>query len=123
VTKHRSGLSFELLDYPLPTSELTPELQQCIGIALDKILFMCLGFPIGSDEVYILRNFISILPQLLFVYGTRSEQVRRAVDLFDQGEGEDLWKRALKAGERAKDRAVKNPRVSKVKPNTQKGPE
>ena len=48
-----------------------------------------------------------IRSQLVFVYDTRSEQVRRAVDLFDQGEGEDLWKRALKAGERAKDRRKK----------------
>jgi hypothetical protein len=78
-----------------------------------------LGFPVGSDEVYILQNFASIMPQRLFVYGTRSEQVRRA-DLFDQGKGEDLWKRALKAGERSNDRAAKNPCESKVKPDTQK---
>jgi hypothetical protein len=33
-------------------------------------------------------------------------QVCRAVDLFDQGNWEDLWKRTLKAGERAKARAA-----------------
>jgi len=39
----------------------------------------------------ILRNLASILPQLLFVYGTRAEQVRRAHDLFNKGRWEDLW--------------------------------
>jgi hypothetical protein len=64
---------------------------------------MCEGFPAGSDEVFILGNLASILPQLLFVYGTRTEQVRRrAVDLFDQGRWEDLLKHALKAKEKAK---------------------
>ncbi len=48
-------------------------------------------FPRRSDEVYILRNFTSI-----------------------------LWKLALKAGERAKDCAVKNPRPSKGKSAEQK---
>ena len=94
VTKHRSGLSFELRDNPLPTSVLTPELQQCFATALDKIFFMCESFPDGSDEVYILRNLASILPQLLFVYGTRTEQVRRAHDLFIQGRWEVLRKLA-----------------------------
>jgi len=70
VTKHRSGLSFELREYPLPTSELTPELQQCIATALDKILLMCEGFPVGSNEVYILQNFACILPQLLYIRHT-----------------------------------------------------
>jgi hypothetical protein len=58
----------------------------------------------------------------LFVYGTRTEQVRRAHDLFDQGRWEDLWKLALKAGERAKvkARAAKNPRQSKAKSEPQK---
>ena len=59
---------------------------------------MCEGFPAKSDEVFILRNFDITLPQLLFVYGTRTEQVRRAVDLFNQGRWEDLWKLAIKAG-------------------------
>ena len=71
---------------------------------------MCETFPVGSDEVYILRNFAGILPQLLFAHGTRYPQVRREVDAFNQGKWEDLWKQALKAGERAKDRAAKNPR-------------
>jgi hypothetical protein len=62
----------------------------------------------------------STLPQLLFVYGTRTEQVRRAHDLFNQGRWEDLWKLALKAGERAKARAAKNPRQSKAKSEPQK---
>jgi hypothetical protein len=53
-----------------------------------------------------------IRSQLVFVYDTRSEQVRRAVDLFDQGKWEDLW--------RAKARATKNPRQSKVKSDAQK---
>jgi len=73
-----------------------------------------------SDEVYILRNFATILPQLLFVYGTRPAQVRRAINAFNQGKREDLWKVALKAGARAKDRAAKNPRQSKVKTAEQK---
>ena len=72
----------------LTTCELSPELQQRLGTALDKILLMCEIFPVGSDEVYILRNFASILPQLLFAYGTRYPQVRRAVDAFNQGK----WK-------------------------------
>ena len=55
-----------------------------------KILLMCDDFPAGSDEVYILRNFACILPQLLFAYGTRPAQVRRAVDSFNQGKWEDL---------------------------------
>jgi len=38
-----------------------------------------------------------------------------AVDLFNQGKWEDLWKLANKAGERAKARAAKNPRPSKPK--------
>ena len=76
---------------------------------------MCEGFPVESDEVFILRNFAITLPQLLFVYGTRTEQVRRAVDLFNQGKWEDLWKLANKAGERAKARAANNPRRSKPK--------
>ena len=97
--KHTQGLSFELRDYNLPTSSnLIPELQQCLGTALDKILYMCEGFPAKSDEVFILRNFAITLPQLLFVYGTRTEQVRRAVDLFNQGRWEDLWKLDIKAG-------------------------
>ncbi len=41
VTKHGVGLSFEFRDNPLPTSVLTPELQQCLATALDKILLMC----------------------------------------------------------------------------------
>jgi hypothetical protein len=77
---------------------------------------MCEGFPVGSHEAYFSRNFAS----LLFVYGKRSEQICRAVDLFDQGKWEDLWKRALKAGERAKARAAKIPRQSKVKSDAQK---
>ena len=54
--KHRYG-TFELRDYPRPTSsELTPELQRRLAVALDKVLFMCDGFPVrGSDEKYILR--------------------------------------------------------------------
>ena len=115
ASKHALGLSFQLRDHPLTTCELSPELQQCLGTALDKILLMCESFPVGSDEVYILRNFASILPQLLFAYGTRYPQVRRAVDAFNQGKWEDLWKQALKAGERAKDSAAKNPRLSKGK--------
>ena len=91
---------------PLPTctAELIPELrwQQCLAIALDKVLQMCEGFPAGSDEVFILGNLASILPQLLFVYGTRTEQVRKAADLFDQGRLEDLLKHALNAKEKAK---------------------
>jgi hypothetical protein len=63
---------------------------------------MCEGFPAGSDEVFILGNLASILPQLLFVYGTRTEQVRKAADLFDQGRLEDLLKHALNAKEKAK---------------------
>ena len=119
--KHTQGLSFELRDYNLPTSSnLIPELQQCLGTALDKILYMCEGFPAKSDEVFILRNFAITLPQLLFVYGTRTEQVRRAVDLFNQGRWEDLWKLAIKAGERAKARTAKNPRQSKPKSDAQK---
>ena len=59
------------------------------------------------------------LPQL-FVYGTRTEQVRRAVDLFNQGRWEDLWKLAIKAGERAKARTAKNPRQSKPKSDAKK---
>jgi hypothetical protein len=51
VAKHRAGQSFELRDNPLPTSALTPELQQCLATALDKILLMCESFPGGSDEV------------------------------------------------------------------------
>jgi hypothetical protein len=78
---------------------------------------MCESFPHGSDEVYILRNLASIL---LFVYGTRTEEARRAHDLFNQGRWEDLWKLALKAGERAKARAAKNPRQSKAKSEPQK---
>jgi len=114
ASKHALGLSFELRDHQLPTSsDLTPEIQQCLGSALDKILHMCEGFPVESDEVFILRNFAITLPQLLFVYGTRTEQVRRAVDLFNQGKWEDLWK--LEAGERAKARAAKNPRRGKPK--------
>jgi hypothetical protein len=54
------------------------------------------------------------------VYGTRTEQVRRAHDLFNQGRWEDLWKLALKAGERAKARAAKNLRQSKAKSEPQK---
>jgi hypothetical protein len=96
------------------------ELQQCPATALDKILLMCESFPDCSDEVYILRNLASILSQLLFVYGTRTEQVRRAHDLFNQGRWQDLWKLALKAGERAKARAAKNPRQSKAKSEPQK---
>jgi len=77
ANKHALGLSFELRDHQLPTSsDLTPELQQCLGSAFDKILLMCDGFPAESDEVFILRNFAIILPQLLFGYGTRTEQVR-----------------------------------------------
>jgi hypothetical protein len=38
-----------------------------------------------------------------------------AVDLFNQGKWEDLWKLANKAGERAKARAANNPRRSKPK--------
>ena len=38
-----------------------------------------------------------------------------AVDLFNQGKWEDLWKLANKAGERAKARAAKNPRRGKPK--------
>ena len=60
VTKHRAGLSFEFRGNPLPTSVLTPELQQCLATALDKIFLMCESFPDGSDEVYILRNLASI---------------------------------------------------------------
>jgi hypothetical protein len=121
ANKHALGLSFELRDHQLPTSsDLTPELQQCLGSALDKILHMCDGFPAESDEVFILRNFAIILPQLLFVYGTRTEQVRRADDLFNQGKWEDLWKLANKAGERANARAAKNPRRSKPKSDAQK---
>ena len=78
---------------------------------------MCESFPDGSDEVYILRNLASIL---LFVYGTRREEARRAHDLFNQGRWEDLWKLALKAGERAKARAAKNPRQSKANSEPQK---
>jgi hypothetical protein len=37
-----------------------------------------------------------------------------------QGRWEDLWKLALKAGERAKARAAKNPRQSKAKSEPQK---
>jgi len=100
ASKHALGLSFELRDHQLPTSsDLTPELLQCLGSALDKILHMCDGFRAESDEVFILRNFAIILPQLLFVYGTRTEQVRRAVDFFNQGKWQDLWKLANKAGE------------------------
>jgi len=121
ANKHALGLSFELRDHHLPTSsDLTPELQQCLGPALDKILHMCDEFPAESDEVFILRNFAIILPQLLFVYGTRTEQVRRADDLFNQGKWEDLWKLANKAGERANARAAKNPRRSKPKSDAQK---
>ncbi len=121
ANKHALGLSFELRDHQLPTSsDLTPELQQCLGSALDKILHMCDGFPAESDEVFILRNFAIILPQLLFVYGTRTEQVCRADDLFNQGKWEDLWKLANKAGERANVRAAKNPRRSKPKSDAQK---
>ncbi len=115
ASKHTLGLFFELRDHPLTTCELSPELQKCLGTALDKILFMCDSFPTGSDEVYILRNFAIILPQLLFAYGTRASQVRRALDAFNLGKWEDLWKQALKAGERAKARAAKNPRQSKDK--------
>ena len=50
VTKHCGGLSFKLRDNPLPTSVLTPELQQCFATALDKILLMCESFPDGSDD-------------------------------------------------------------------------
>ena len=57
---------------------------------------------------------------MLFVYGTRTEQVRRAVDLFNQGRWEDLWKLAIKAGERVKARDAKNPRQSKPKSDAQK---
>jgi hypothetical protein len=119
--KHAQGLSFELRDYQLPTSSnLTPELQQCLGSSLDKILHMCKGFPAESDEVFILRNFAITLPQLLFVYGTRTEQGRRTVYLFNQGRWEDLWKLAIKAGERAKARDAKNQRQSKPKSDAQK---
>ena len=121
ASKHALGLSFELRDHQLPTSsDLTPELQQCLGSALDKILHMCDGFPAESDEVFILRNFAITLPQLLFVCGTRTEQVRRAVDLFNQGRWEDLWKLAIKAGERVKARTAKNQRQSKSKSDAQK---
>ena len=41
VTKHVAGLSFEFRDNLFPTSVLTPELQQCLATALDKILLMC----------------------------------------------------------------------------------
>ncbi len=75
VLKHCTGLSFELRDHPLPTVALSIELQQCLGTSLDKILLLCEEFPAGSDEVYILRNFACIIPQLLFVYGTHTEQV------------------------------------------------
>jgi len=57
---------------------------------------------------------------LLFAYGTRTEQVRRAVDLFNQGRWEDLWKHAIKAGEKAKARTAKNPRQSKPKSDAKK---
>ena len=92
VLKHYTGLQYELHDHPLSTNALSTELQQCLCTALDKILLLCEGFPAGSDEVYVLRNFACIIPQLLFVYGTRTEQVRRTVNIFNQGKWEDLWK-------------------------------
>jgi hypothetical protein len=52
ASKHALGLSFELRDHPLTSCELSPELQQCLGTALDKILLMCETFPVGSDEVH-----------------------------------------------------------------------
>ena len=52
ASKHTLGLSFELRDHPLTTCELQPELQKCLGTALDKILIMREDFPVGSFSLY-----------------------------------------------------------------------
>ena len=49
-TESALGLSFELRDHPLTTCELSPELQQCLGTALDKILLMCETFSVGRTR-------------------------------------------------------------------------
>ena len=46
--------------------------------------------------------------------------MRRAVDIFNQGKWEDLWKIALKAGERARARTAKNPGRNKAKSDEKK---
>ena len=119
--KHRLGTSFELRDYPRPTSsDLTPELLSRLGIALDKVLFMCDGFPVGSDERYILRHFAIVLPQLFFAFGTRPAHVSRAADLFDQGKWEKLWERVLKEGAKTRARTANNPRKAVLQPSAQR---
>ena len=60
ASKHTLGLSFELRDHPLTTCELQPELQKCLGTALDKILIMCEDFPVGirrGDDHWILLKY------------------------------------------------------------------
>jgi hypothetical protein len=54
-SKHALGLSFELSDHPLTTCELSPELQQCLGTALDKhqekVLHVDMGFFLWNMHV------------------------------------------------------------------------
>jgi hypothetical protein len=53
ASKHALGLSFELRDHPLTTCDLSPELQQCLGTVLDKILLMCEMFIFIKTFLYV----------------------------------------------------------------------
>ena len=81
---------FELRDYRQSLPVPPPPQLILIKETLKEVLAIASTVPQGSDERYILREFAQIALNLLYAFGTHTENVKKAARKFNNGEWESL---------------------------------
>jgi hypothetical protein len=77
---------------------------------LKNVLLLCVQFPQGSDERYIMRNFAQIFLPLLYVFGRSDSAIDKAQKLFNAGKWADLWNHAKSHTDKNRARLESKPR-------------
>ena len=88
--KFKAGKLFELRDLRQHLPVPPPAQLHLIMETLKEVLSITDGFPSRSDERYILREFAQHSLNLLYAFGTHTDNVKKAARMFNNGEWESL---------------------------------
>ena len=97
--KFKAGKLFELRDLRQHLPVPPPAQLHLIMETLKEVLSITDGFPSRSDERYILREFAQHSLNLLYAFGTHTDNVKKAARMFNNGEWESLWTRVQAKGQ------------------------